>query len=640
MPGGFSIAELYVDVEERGAGKLTASFAKLEAMAGQTRSKLQGMTQAITRMGMAAGVAAAAFGVKAVVDFANFEEAIVTAGSVMNATEADFNKLSDAAKQLGATTAWSAAEAASTMTVLARAGMDVNQILESMPSVLDLATAGELDLASAGSIASGVMNGMQLEAKDLSGAIDMLAKASNMGDTDLRGIGEAFSYGAAAANQYGQSLEDTSAVLAIFANSQIKGSRAGTIFRSILDRIAASAGQNALEQLGVASQTAAGQMLPLPTIIDNIGRATQGMTAMERGAEMTRIFGRIAGPGLAALLNQGGEGIRKFSSEIKNSVGEAARLASDKLNTFWGSMKILQSAFSALSIEVGANLAPVIRGWAEDLTALIPAIQGEVVPAVKAFAEGAKEVVTDIVAWIAENGDLIISVGKLAGGIAAMVFLGDKILGLVGHFASLGKILSPLVVILGAKGLIVAGIVAIIALIADWGFSRQEKEAKALADEIKKIGEAKKAEAAAAKKLDTEKKASYKEQEKADEVHAKNVADLAARKAAAVTDKMNLATGGLGLLGHYAETERGYDPARDKINIPKATSPEMNIARAISFSSITDLNKNAQRKQGETGKAQVQLQTDILQQATLIAGFMENINTNSEETTGLGGIVN
>jgi TP901 family phage tail tape measure protein len=221
--------------------------------------------------------------------------------AVTGATAAQMAELNKVARELGATTEWSASQAADGMKYLGMAGFETNEILDAMPGMLDLATAGQLDLARAADIASNVLTGFGLEAKDVTRVGDVLAKAAASANTNVEQLGYAMSYVAPVASGLGMSLEEASAAVAIFSNAGIQGERAGTTLRQVLAQLSGPSeeAQKKLQELGISAEDINPEIHSLADIISLLRE--RGMTA----SQAMDLFGTRAGTGLATLLKTG-----------------------------------------------------------------------------------------------------------------------------------------------------------------------------------------------------------------------------------------------------------------------------------------------------------------------------------------------
>ena len=305
--------------------------------------------------------------------------------AVSGAVGDQFEALRDQAKELGATTQFSATQAADAMGFLAQAGFEADEILGAMPSTLQLAAAANVDLATSADIASNVLSGYGLEVEQLGHANDVLVKAMTSTNTDLLQLGEAMKYAGPIASAAGISFEEAAAAIGLMGNAGIQGSMAGTSLRGAISRILSPTKEmaDAMNAAGLSFTDSAGRLKPLDQIIQAL--EPHGNDA----GLMMELFGQRAGPAMAALVSQGSNALTNLQSELVNSGGTAARIAGVQMEGFNGAMKSLKSAFEALQIAVGESglldfAAFLVVGLA-NLTRGIVDFVGEIVELAKAI---------------------------------------------------------------------------------------------------------------------------------------------------------------------------------------------------------------------------------------------------------------
>src|SRR5690606_22032129 len=196
-------------------------------------------------------------------------------------------------------------------------------IMASMPGLLDLAAAGQLDLGRAADITTNIMSGFNMEADKTQQVADMLAAAASSANTSVEQMGTAMSYVAPVAAGAGISLEETAAAIGILSDAGIQGERAGTALRGIIASLQNPTGatKRALEKLGLTAEDIDPSMNSLADILRKLEEAgIDSSIAME-------LVGVQSGPALIALLNQGSDGLGKFTQDLENSEGAAAQMA-------------------------------------------------------------------------------------------------------------------------------------------------------------------------------------------------------------------------------------------------------------------------------------------------------------------------
>ncbi len=333
--------------------------------------KSLGSMQAISnkaRIALAAGFGVGAIATKIT---AGFEQGMARVRALTGAVGAEFTALGDTAKQLGRTTVFSARQAADAMGFFALAGFEATQILKAMPSTLNLAAAGQLDVAQAADIAAKIMKGMGLSAEELEHATDVMAKAFTSANTDLIQLGEAMKFIGPIARSAGLDLEEVVATIQVLSNAGIQGAMAGTSLRRALTSLSQIKGPAAdvFRAIGVETQTAAGRLRPLADIIDDFADKLSRLGEAQRIALIMQAFGLRAGPAMAALISEGGDAIRKFQKDLENAGGTAKRIAEIQMDTLQGRLIKLKSATEGLAIAIGEPLLPAFKRLTDQVTA-------------------------------------------------------------------------------------------------------------------------------------------------------------------------------------------------------------------------------------------------------------------------------
>lgn len=299
---------------------------------------------------------------------ARFEQSMAEVRAISGATDKDFSALSDQAKQLGASTSFSASEAAGGMKYLAMAGFKTNQIIAAMPGVLSMARAGATDLALTSDIASDIMSGFGIEAGKMNRVADVLTQTFTTSNTTLEMLGETMKYVAPVASKAGMGLEEMAAMAGLLANVGIKGSEGGTVLRAMILRLAAPTGEaaDALNDLGVEARDSQGDIRPLIDLLGEVADASMDMGSGEQLEYLKKIFGERPAAGMAELIGKEGEkGITKYLQVIKKADGKARKTAAIMDKNLTGSVKRLGSAGEGLAISVGGTLIPTITYLAD-----------------------------------------------------------------------------------------------------------------------------------------------------------------------------------------------------------------------------------------------------------------------------------
>lgn len=346
-------------------------------------------------VGMALGAGLA----KSITIGAAFESDMAKVAAVSRASDEELNTLTKTARQLGAKTQWSASEAAQGMQYLAMAGFKTNEIIETMPGMLNLASAGAIDLASASDIASNILTGFGLSASDMNRVGDVLTNTFTQSNTTLQGLGATMKYAAPVAKAMGVSIEQAAAMAGKLGDAGIQGEMAGTTLRSVLLRLSAPSEKAAvaLDALGVKTTDANGKMKSFPAILKELNAAMSGMSESARANFTKTIFETEAMSGALVLMEQAGSGaLDKFIGAVQD-VGSAESVASKQIDNLNGDVTILNSAMQEMALKIYDSVKPALR----------------------AFAQQATEIVTRIGAWANENPGLVQKIVAVAGAVAA-----------------------------------------------------------------------------------------------------------------------------------------------------------------------------------------------------------------------------
>jgi TP901 family phage tail tape measure protein len=358
-----------------------------------TMSRMFGVIRRFLPMGGLLGGLGGGFAlIKTMTTFADFEQAMARVQAVTGATTGDFARLSGEARRLGQTTIFSASQAAEAMGNFAVAGFSVDEIMGAMEPTLNLAAAGQLDMATASDITAKLMRGMGLDASDMTRAVDVMANAFTTSNTDLVQLGAAFNYVGPVGLAAGKSMEELTAAIQIMSDSGIQGEQAGAALRNILLRMQTGTREvkKAFETLGITISDKAGNMKHMSVIIDELRAKTKGMTSVQRNAILSQIAGIRAASALNTLIAAGGDVYREREKALGKS-GTADKIAAIQMNTLQSTFSNLMSAVEEAAISFGQAMAPAIRSV---MTALQPfvVVLGKVLESVK-----------PVVNWIAGN---------------------------------------------------------------------------------------------------------------------------------------------------------------------------------------------------------------------------------------------
>jgi TP901 family phage tail tape measure protein len=279
----------------------------------------------------------------------------------------DFNALREKAMEMGAETAFSAEEAAQGLNILMMSGYDATQACEMIPDVLNLASAGSLDLASSAKFVSGAIKGFADDTKDAQYYADLMAKGATLASTDVNALGEALSGSAATAASYGQSADDVTVSLLRLAEQGATGSEAATMLaRAMADVYTATpAAADALEQLGVKAYDSQGNAREFGDIVEELNTAFGKMSDEEANALKNTIFTTNGLKAFNKMTVTSKDKVNEWSDALANSAGSAAAQAEVMLDNLSGDVKKFGSATDGLKLAVSDALSPALRQFVQ-----------------------------------------------------------------------------------------------------------------------------------------------------------------------------------------------------------------------------------------------------------------------------------
>ncbi len=347
--------------------RLSRNYDKLNRRVGGmalTMSKTAGTFGRATLLMSTPIVAFAALSFKVAADF-DASMRIVQAKS--GATGEVLEKLREQARKLGATTQFTAQQAADGMTFLAQAGLEANEILSATPKALQLAAANNIGLAAAADLVTNVLKGYNLELSDLNMANDILTNTSNKSNVSISELGESLKVAGQLFTAMGVPLEELTSLIGEMGNAGIKGGLAGTALRKAMSSLLnlTKGAKDVFKRLGIDPKIfkdSEGRVTSFTKVLEVLGKS--GATA----GDLIKLFGLRSGPLLTSFITKGTEGARKLQKEV-TKVGETARIAAIKMEGPMGALLLLRSAFEALQLSliesgIGAIFEKLIRGLA------------------------------------------------------------------------------------------------------------------------------------------------------------------------------------------------------------------------------------------------------------------------------------
>lgn len=307
--------------------------------------------------------------------YKDFEAAMSQVQAISGSTQSDLTRLTAKAKEMGATTKFTAAESAEAFNYMAMAGWNAEQMMGGIEGILNLAAASGEDLGTTSDIVTDALTAFGLKASDATHFSDVLAQASSSANTDVGMMGETFKYVASMAGSLSYSIEDVALMTGLMANSGIKSTQAGTSLNSVLTRLAtnSSGAADAIAALGVNFYDSAGNARPLGTVMGELREATKGMNQEQKSNLANTVAGMEAQKGLLAILNASEEDYNKLADAISNADGASKRMSDTMMDNLSGDITLFQSAVDGLKISLGERMS---NSWLRDivqwLTAQVP----------------------------------------------------------------------------------------------------------------------------------------------------------------------------------------------------------------------------------------------------------------------------
>ena len=314
--------------------------------------------------------------------------------ALSGATGSDLALLENTAREYGATTVFSATEAAEALEYMSLAGWDAQQSSSALGGVLNLAAAGGMELGHASDMVTDYLSAFGMQAQDSAYFADMLAYAQANSNTSAEQLGEAYRNSAANLNAAGQDVETVTSMLEAMANQGYKGSEAGTALTAVMRDITNNMEDGAIKigDTSVAVSDAQGNFRDLTDILLDVEKATDGMGEAERAAALGATFTADSTKGLNLMLNEGIENIAGYEEALRSSTGAASDMADTMNDNLTGDMANMNSAFEEMQLQTFEAMEAPLRDDVQYLTSTIIPILTEWVPsAFESFANGANK---------------------------------------------------------------------------------------------------------------------------------------------------------------------------------------------------------------------------------------------------------
>ena len=400
--------------------RLNGAIQKNNEAISKTKAQLGGV------IGTAAALGAALYA-GPVKKAAEFQAQMSTVQALSGATGSDLAKLTALAKEMGATTQFTAVESGKALEYMAMAGWKTNQMIAGLPGIMNLAAASGEELGIVSDIVTDALTALGMTADDTGRFVDVLAAAATSSNTNVSGLGEAFQYVASTAGALGYTAEDLAVALGVMANSGVKGSQAGNSLKTALSRMAAptTAMKSAMDQLGISMTDeygntkslmevmknlrnsigsvgvelvdADGNLREYEDIIAELSKTTEGLSKVQQIEAASTIFGKNAMAGMLSIVNATDADFQSLTESIYGSAGAAERMAAIKLDNLEGDITLMKSALDGLQIAIGDALLPTFRAGTQGIT----------------------DFITKLTQFINENPELIQQIVKITAGLLA-----------------------------------------------------------------------------------------------------------------------------------------------------------------------------------------------------------------------------
>lgn len=461
----------YEEFGSVGAQKLAAMGKTLQEHGAKLEAMGKTLTTRVTMPLAALGAGAVKVGM-------DFDKSMSQVAATMGMTADDmeeaggtFEQLRNFAQEMGATTAFSATQAADALNYMALAGYDAETSMKMLPTVLNLAAAGNMDLAAASDMVTDTQTALGLSIEQTQALVDQMARTSSTTNTSVAQLGDAMlTVGGTAKILNGglyqtadgmtvayDGTQELNMVLGVLADNGIKGSEAGTALRNILLSLSAPTDKAAkeLEALGIEVYNDQGQLNSMTDIMDDFNAAMANMTDEEKTQAIATIFNKRDIKSVNALLATSTDRWTEVGEAISGAEGAAQTMADTQLNNLAGAVTLLKSALEGAGIAISDRLTPYIRQLAEWITNLVTKFNN--------LDPKTKDLIVKLGLIAAAIGPVLLGVGKFEKGLGRLMTAFPKVVGksklLTAVFS--GGVLGPILAIVAAIGVLVAAFVTL-----------------------------------------------------------------------------------------------------------------------------------------------------------------------------------
>ena len=359
------------------AAKITLDSSEYEQGIKSATGKIKSFGATALKIGAAAAGAAAAgiaaFATASVEAGMEFNKSMSQVAATMGKTKEEIGELSDFAREMGKSTAFSASEAADALNYMALAGYDAETSMKMLPNVLNLAAAGGIELASASDMITDAQSALGLTLDETSAMVDKMAKAASKSNTSVGQLGDAMLTVGGTAKSLAGGTTELSTALGVLADNGIKGAEGGTALRNIILALSAPTNTAAkkMKSLGIEAYDANGNLRKLSDIFSDLNAVMADMTQGEQTEVLNTLFNKVDLKSANALLATSSERWEELSSAIDDSAGAAQQMADTQLDNLAGDITRFQSALGEAKIALSESLDPSLRGLVQNGTSAI-----------------------------------------------------------------------------------------------------------------------------------------------------------------------------------------------------------------------------------------------------------------------------
>lgn len=429
-----------------------------EGNASSSTSKIGGAFKSVGKVAktaMAAGSAAAVAFTKTSTDAGmSFDSAMSQVAATMGTTVDKIGDVKAKAEEMGRTTKYTATEAAEGMNILAQAGLSADEQISGIGTVLNLASAGAMSLEESASYTAGAVKGFGDSMGNASYYADLMAKGATLANTNVRGLGEAFSGSAATAKNYGQSADSVTLSLLRLAEQNVTGSEASTALnRAMADLYTPTDNASkALDQLGLSAYKSNGEAKDFNDLVDELNGSLQGMTAEQKNNALATIFTTQGLQAFNKMTASSDATVQKFWKGIQDSSGSAAQQAATQLDNLKGDITLLSSATEGLELGFYNTFSGAIRGAIKGITSEVSGLaeameSGGISGAFSKLAQDAinfsgqlpgltkigGDLINGLISSVTQNsGSITTAVGQLLNNLASTISVGLNVFTSVG----------------------------------------------------------------------------------------------------------------------------------------------------------------------------------------------------------------